>query len=116
VLATWVVCASAFALRQELWVDETTQLSGLTLGPVELVRWLGGADPSRFGVPGDRSAPLAYWLGWLWSQAFGLSEDALRAFGLVCVALGLALLVRSAQRAAGPLAGWVASAWRCRRT
>jgi hypothetical protein len=36
------VLASSFLPQQSLWVDETTQLRGMTLDPVELVRWLCG--------------------------------------------------------------------------
>src|SRR5262245_31798830 len=70
--------AIGFAFRQELWVDEASQLSGLTLQPVEMLRWLAGHEWGRFGVPGDRSPPGSYVAGWIWSRTFGLSEISLR--------------------------------------
>src|SRR6516164_1042699 len=40
-----------FARVQDIWLDESTQLSGITLNIWELFRWLAGADQDRLGVP-----------------------------------------------------------------
>src|SRR4051812_11700977 len=98
--------AGLFMKSQCLWVDEVTQLSGLTLGPAEQARWLAGADPERFGVPADRMPPMSYWVGGTWAAAFGLTEASLRWMGLLFTA-GAALLVVSA---AGRLAGRLGAA------
>ena len=81
-LAITLVCAvpsAYFASRQTIWIDETTQLSGLTLSPVQVVPWLLGHDSYRFAVPGDRMPPMSYWIGWTWGKCFGSSEWSLRA-------------------------------------
>jgi hypothetical protein len=103
----WLLVSLVFARRQEIWVDEATQLSGLTLGPVEVVHWLAGADSARFGVPGDRMPPLSYWLGWLWAQLFGLHENTLRFFGIALVLGASLLIVATARRAWGNAAALV---------
>src|SRR4051794_10429387 len=76
--AVTLVAAALFLPHQTLWIDETTQLSGLTLSPVEVVRWLMHPATHDFGVPGDRMPFLSYWLGWAWSRLFGLGETSLR--------------------------------------
>jgi Dolichyl-phosphate-mannose-protein mannosyltransferase len=96
-----------FASNQQLWTDETTQLSGLRLDPVEVVRWLAGVDRQRFGVPGDRMPPLSYWIGWSWSQVFGLSEHSLRMLAALSVGVALLFLIETAQRCFGKRSAWV---------
>lgn len=77
-VAVAVASAAAFLPHQTLWTDEAAQLNGLTLGPVEVVRWLTDRVQYDFGTPDDRMPPLSYWLGWAWSRAFGLSEMPMR--------------------------------------
>ena len=103
----WLLVSLVFATRQEIWVDEATQLSGLTLGPVEVVHWLAGADSGRFGVPGDRMPPLSYWLGWLWAQVFGLHENTLRFLSIALVLAAALLIVATARRTWGNTAALV---------
>ena len=105
-LLVLVTGAAFFLPHQSLWVDETTQLSGLTLSPVEQVQWLAGEDPQRFGVPGDRMPPLSYWLGWGWSRTIGLSELSMRCFSIIAAALGCVATVL-----AGATVGRRAGAW-----
>lgn len=113
VLSAFLVPAVSFLHRQSIYVDETTQLSGLSLGPVELTTWLVGDDITRFDIPLDRAPPLSYWLGWLWSRAFGLSEGAMRWFGVLCTGVAIILIFEAARRAwglaAATTAGLVAS-------
>lgn len=98
--------SAGFLPQQSLWVDETTQLSGLSLSPAELTGWLAGKDPGRFGVPSDRTPPLSYYLGMAWGEVFGLTERSLRWLGVILVAGATILVTRAAARWAG-LAGGV---------
>lgn len=107
-VACFVLFAALFARQQSIWVDETTQLSGLTLSPIESAAWLAGEDAHRFGVPPDRTPPLSYWVGWGFSQVFGLSESSMRWFGIACVALAILIVHLTAQRLWGMRAGMVA--------
>lgn len=100
-LVTFAALAGWFAAHQTLWVDETTQLSGLTLSPRGVVEWLAGDRPNRFGVPGDRQPPLSYWLGMGWAQLFGGSENSLRSMGVVLTTAGLAAGLAAIRRVGG---------------
>ncbi|MCY3011532.1 MAG: hypothetical protein NTY42_17135 [Planctomycetota bacterium] len=88
VVAGGAAAAWCFSATQSVWIDETTQLSGLTLDPLAQTRWLAGLEKFDHGVPDDRMPPLSYWLGSLWSRVFGLTEGAMRAFGIACVTSG----------------------------
>jgi hypothetical protein len=91
----------AFARVQDVWTDETTQLSGITLGPWEMLRWLLGADADRFNVPWDRMPPASYLLDWLWLRLAGPSELGFRIFHSAFVVAGVALLAIAAMRQMG---------------
>ncbi len=93
--------AWSFGSSQSIWVDETTQLSGLEFNPVAQVRWLAGRDKHALGVPDDRAPPLSYWLGWGWSKLLGLTEESMRWFGIACVCAGLPGLWLATRRIAG---------------
>ena len=67
----FAIVAFHFALQQSVWTDEATQLSGLSLSFLDQLRWLSGRLPQAFSVPPDRTPPLSYWLGSLWTSAFG---------------------------------------------
>jgi hypothetical protein len=101
VAAVVVITAGRFLPHQALWIDEATQLSGLTLSPGDLVGWLTHPATRDFGVPADRMPPLSYWLGWLWSRPFGLTEASMRWLGVACTAGAAALLFSAARRAFG---------------
>jgi len=90
-----------FAQRQEIWVDETTQLSGITLKFGDMLRWLGGHDVGRFGVPGDRMPPGSYILDWIWLRSFGPSELGFRLFHASFLVAGVTVLVAVARRNLG---------------
>ncbi len=79
--------AVRFAAAQDVWIDETTQLSGITLGLPEMLAWLAGEDRSRFAAPDDRMPPLSYLLDWIWLRIAG---DGVIGFRLFHAALGLA--------------------------
>lgn len=106
--AAALATTTAFLPHQSLWTDEATQLSGLTLDPVAVVRWLTGQSRHDFGVSDDRMPPLSYWLGWVWAQVFGLTEPSLRWFGAACVAAATAVVYLTAQRAWGTASAVVA--------
>lgn len=97
----------AFACAQDIWTDETTQLSGITLGPWEMLRWLLGVDADRFGLPWDRMPPVSYLLDWLWLRLAGPSELGFRLFHSAFVVTGVALLAIAAMRQMGVWAAMV---------
>lgn len=106
----FLITSAAFLPHQSLWVDEATQLSGLSLRPDELAQWLCGRKHFPFGVPLDRNPPVSYWAGWTWSQVFGLSECSMRWFGVVCGALATLAVFASARRAFGRAAAFLTAA------
>ncbi|MBI1949408.1 MAG: glycosyltransferase family 39 protein [Deltaproteobacteria bacterium] len=106
--AVWLVSAGHFAAHQELWVDETTQLSGLGLPFTELLDWLTGGDAGRFDVPPDRMPPLSYLIGKLWVLVFGLSEGSLRWLGITAGLGAIWLTIATARRVWGGAAAWLA--------
>ena len=77
-LAIFSICGASFIVHQSIWTDETTQLGGLTLGPIQVVYWLLGED-YHLDIPFDRMPPLSYWIGQLWSSVFGLSIMSMRS-------------------------------------
>lgn len=80
-----------FAMRQDIWIDESTQLSGVTLSPGALVQWLAGTDTGRFGVPGDRMPPLGYLIDWAWWNGVSRSVLGFRLFHAALVVAALAV-------------------------
>jgi hypothetical protein len=97
----------SFAGIQDIWVDETTQLSGITLKLWEMLRWLMGTDLDRFGVPGDRMPPVSYLLDWSWLRLAGPSTIGFRLFHSVFVIAGAWVLAAIAWRQVGPTAAIV---------
>jgi hypothetical protein len=53
----------------------------------------------------DRMPPLSYWIGWVWSKAFGLGETQMRWFSVVCTGLATAFVFKTTQRTWGLKAG-----------
>lgn len=96
-----------FAKKQEIWVDETTQLSGITLKFGDMLRWLSGHDVGRFGVPSDRMPPVSYILDWTWLRLFGPSDLGFRLFHAAFLVGGVVLLVATARRHLGLAASFV---------
>lgn len=109
-VAALLACAGglAFLPHRSIWVDETTQLSGLTLSPVEVVPWLAGQTEHDFGVPDDRMPPVSYWAQYAWASVFGFAPGGLRFFGVLCFAFGAPGVVLAANRASGLWAAWAA--------
>jgi len=100
-----------FARLQDIWLDESTQLSGITLKFWEMLRWLGGAGPDSLGVPGDRMPPVSYMLDWLWLRVYGPSEIGFRLFHSAFVIAGLSCLATVAWRELGRTATIVSLAF-----
>lgn len=101
IIAGFTAAAGLFASAQSIWIDETTQLSGLGLGLGEQLRWLLGQSDVVLGVPLDRMPPLSYWLGGVWAGVFGLSEAAMRWFGIATILCAAPALFLAGRRAGG---------------
>lgn len=91
-LGMFSITAWLFAYHQNIWVDESTQMSGLSLPLIDIYRWLGGLLENPFPVPSDRMPVLSYWLGSLWSQLFGLDVLTMRWMSLTLVVASLLIL------------------------
>ncbi len=110
ILIAFTVMAGLFASQQSIWVDETTQLSGLALPWGEQLRWLAGRSEIQLGVPPDRMPPLSYWAGGLWAAVFGLSESAMRWFGITASLLAAPALYLAGRMRGGMPGGLFAMA------
>ncbi|MBU3029979.1 glycosyltransferase family 39 protein [Paracoccus marinaquae] len=108
ILALFVAAAIAFARVQSIWIDETTQLSGLALPPGQQLSWLLGRDNPIPGVPPDRMPPLSYWLGSLWAGLFGLGESSMRLFGITMLAAGAPAIYLAGRMLGGARGGALA--------
>jgi hypothetical protein len=91
----------AFARVQDIWADETTQLSALSLDFWGMLRWLAGADPDRLVAPLDRMPPVSYMLDWLWLHFHGSSEIGFRLFHAAFVIAGTSCLATVVWRELG---------------
>lgn len=98
--------AFQFAGSQSIWVDETTQMSGLSLPFSEQLAWLTGYANPVPGVPPDRMPPLSYWAGDVWAGLFGLSEMSMRLFGIVAILCGAPAIYLTAVGLAPRGADW----------
>ncbi|MFT3731225.1 MAG: hypothetical protein QM780_07350 [Hyphomicrobium sp.] len=90
-----------FLKLQNIWIDESTQLSGMTLPPHELLAWLSGVDLGRFGVPGDRMPPISYLVDHVGYLAFGNPATNMRILHWVITLMGLAVLTIAVRRSFG---------------
>ena len=102
-LAIMLALCLRFGFAQQVWIDESTQLSGISVAPFETIRWLAGENQSRFGVPGDRMPPLSYLLDWAWSRIFGDAPLGLRIFHMLVVLVATAALAMALRKRLGPL-------------
>ena len=107
-VAVSVAASGLYLPHQSLWGDETTQLGGISLGPVRVVPWLAGRAKYDLNTIEDRMPPLSYWLGWAWSRAFSEREGPMRWLGVAAVAAASAVVFRAAQRAWGLATGLAA--------
>jgi 4-amino-4-deoxy-L-arabinose transferase-like glycosyltransferase len=109
VLAVFFYFATRFALQQSLWTDETTQLSGLTLGFAENLRWLTGALVNPFPVPPDRMPPVGYWIGRVWKLLVGGDVLSMRYLSVAASAGAVIAVWFAGRRFFGPRAAFAAS-------
>ena len=100
-----------FSRQQEIWIDETTQLSGVQISFGDMLRWLGGTDPQRFGVPADRMPPISYALDWIWLRMNGPSEVGFRLFHSAIAFAGVFALVFISMMEVGVAAAVIALAF-----
>lgn len=91
-LLLFFVAGVLFSYHQNLWVDESTQLSGLRLSIVDMYYWLGGLIDNPFPVPSDRMPMLSYLLGSAWGSIFGFNVLSMRWLSLALVLLSLTVL------------------------
>jgi hypothetical protein len=91
-LGVFSAVAFLFSYKQNIWVDESTQLSGLSLAFGDIYPWLGGLLENPFSVPSDRMPVLSYWVGFLWQAVFGVEILAMRWLSLVLVLSALLIL------------------------
>lgn len=108
-VAASLLGSALFLPHQSLWNDEASQMSGLSLDPAGQVRWLAGWEKHDFGLAEDRMPPLSYWVGWLWSRAFGLNEASMRWMGATLVGLATLIIFETARRAWGAPSGVAAA-------
>ncbi|PTD19002.1 hypothetical protein [Sphingomonas fennica] len=95
-----VVCRFAFV--QDIWIDETTQLSGSGLPFLKMVHWLLGTPKALFVVPDDRMPLGSYALDWLGVHLFALSPLGLRLLHGALLVLGLVVMAAALRRRFGP--------------
>lgn len=98
-----------FALAQNLWVDETTQLLGSRLPLGRLFSWLAGGH-EVLGVPNDCMPPLSYLVDWTWSHLGVRDELWFRFLHLAITLAGVLLVVGLVARRYGAWAAGVAGA------
>ena len=92
-----VASSAMFMKYQCLWIDEITQLKGLSLGPIQNLHWLLKAN--------DYTPPISYWAGMLWSRLFGNTEQSMRWFSLFLTTLSVIIICRTANNSHGTLSG-----------
>ena len=91
----FLVVSVQFSFHQNLWVDESTQLSGIRLSLFETYRWLSGMGENPFLVPADRMPILSYVAGYIWSNLFGTDQVVMRWLSIFAVLLGLIFIFYS---------------------
>ena len=93
VLLLLIAACVHFARVQNVWIDESTQLSGMTLGPLRLIGWLAGAPVHEFAVPPDRMPPVSYLIDASFYRLWGANVLAFRALHLAITAAGAGVLL-----------------------
>ncbi|MCW2404187.1 4-amino-4-deoxy-L-arabinose transferase-like glycosyltransferase [Sphingobium sp. B1D7B] len=108
VLVIFAIAAFLFARVQNIWIDETTQLSGVTLAPGALLSWLAGGYDAGFGVPDDRMPPLSYFIDMIGWHLWGANELAFRLYHAAITAGGILILMRALASRYGSRAALIA--------
>jgi hypothetical protein len=108
-VVTGIAADALFLPHQSLYMDEAVQMAGLSLSPVEVIRWLAGRADVDVWVGRDRMPPLSYWAGWTWSRMAGLGESPMRWLGVTCVAIASVIVFATASRAWSLIVGVAAA-------
>lgn len=95
------IAAVYFATLQNIWIDETTQLSGLTLPPGRLFAWLSGTPEPGFGVPPDRAPPFGYLIDAACGRTLCATPFAFRLLHLALTLAGVGVLLAAMRRHQG---------------
>lgn len=103
----FVACGVHFALVQNLWIDESTQLSGATLSVGRLFTWLTGVREPSFGVPPDRMPPISYLIDAACYRTACAAPVAWRLLHLLFAGAGVAVATWLVARRYGAAAGLV---------
>lgn len=109
-VAVFLFCGWHFALAQNVWIDESTQLSGMTLNPVALLQWLAGMPEPSFGVPPDRAPPLSYLIDMACDRTLCSTPLHFRILHLFIAAAGVGILLFHIDKLYGLLAMAVSGA------
>ncbi|NNU14963.1 hypothetical protein HK107_01325 [Parvularcula sp. ZS-1/3] len=88
------------ALIQNTFIDEVTQLLGITLSPPDLFAWLLGTMENPFEAAPDRQPPLSYLVMQLFA-ALGFGETGLRFLGIGFSAAAAGFVFRAADETYG---------------
>jgi Dolichyl-phosphate-mannose-protein mannosyltransferase len=104
-MATTVSSSALLLPFQSIWVDESTQMSGLEASPIAAAGWLAGGAKYNTWLQNDRMPPLSYWAGWVWSRTFGLAEGPMRWLSITCAVVATGLVVAASCRAWGLASG-----------
>jgi hypothetical protein len=96
-----------FALAQNVWIDESTQLSGATLGVGRLISWLTGLREPAFGVPADRMPPISYLIDAACYRTVCAAPTAWRFLHLAFAVAGAGVATWAVARRHGLVAGLV---------
>ena len=99
-----------YARLQNVWIDETTQLSGATLPLGRMLAWLSGAPEPSFGVPPDRMPPISYLIDAGCDHTLCARPYDFRLLHLLIAAMGVALGIWLAARRFGLAAAAVTGA------
>lgn len=103
----FLACCIRFALVQNVWIDESTQLSGATLGIGRLMTWLTGTREPAFGVPPDRMPPISYLIDAACYRTACAAPVAWRLLHLLFAVAGLSVATWAVVRRWGIAAGLV---------
>ena len=104
-MATTASSSALLLPYQSIWVDESTQMSGLEASPIAAVGWLAGGAKYNTWLQDDRMPPLSYWAGWVWSRTFGLAEVPMRWLSITSAVVATGLVVAASCRAWGLASG-----------
>ena len=107
--ATLLACAFFgaavyFALLQNVWIDESTQLSGAALPLARMLAWLAGGAGPAIAVPPDRAPPVSYLLDAACGASLCRSVLHFRLLHLFVTLMGAALLLATVARRFGGIA------------